>query len=423
VRRGALAPRVGALVVAGTLAAIAFATLVPMGRHTAAFNWCFACAPRASADAVMNVALFVPLGIGLRLLGCSAWLAALTGVLLTVGIEVAQTVVPGRDPAVSDLVANSGGTLLGAVIAGWSWMLHLSPAAAGRLALAAAAAGVALTFGAGFLIAPSFPPRDYWSQWTPELASMPAYPGSLLSARVGGVDLPPGPVADAAGLRARLAAGAPIELALRAGEPPPMESTLFSVAQVDRNRPLVIGASGDDLFLRYRTRSVDFRFSQPDLWADGLLADIAPGEAFTLTVRRDGERICVAAGDRRRCDLAYSPGDAWMLLISTGLPPHALRPAVQIGWLALLALPVGFWWRPGLTGAVAAATLPLGALLAAPALTMLAPAGPRQWFALAGGGLIGLVAARLAGSRWAWPVGEPAVGASPAAVPRSATHP
>jgi hypothetical protein len=422
VRRGAIAPWVGAVLCAVTLAAIVLATMVPMGRHTFAFSWCFACAPRASADAVMNIALFVPLGIGLRLISGSTGLACLGGLLVTVGVELAQTVVPGRDPGVSDLVWNGTGAWLGSVLAAWPWLLRPSPPVSARLAFASSAAAVGLTFGAGFLVAPAFTSTAYWSQWTPELVSMPAYPGTVLSARIGGRDLPSGPVSDAAGLGARLASGAPVELTIRAGAPPPMESTIFSLAESDRHRPLVVGATREDAFVRYRTRAVDFRFSQPDLWATHVLADIAPGEIYTLTFRRDGERICIQAKDRLRCDLAYSPGDAWMLLVGTSLVPPVLRPAVPIGWLALLGLPLGYWWRPGRVGALAALLLPTGVLVAAPAFTALAAPGPREWVALAGGGLLGLLASRVAGLGWAWPAPAHGAGArSTAPVPRSAT--
>ena len=397
-RRGAAAPRRGALVSAAALLVIAVATMSPLGHHTFAFSWCFTCAPRAGADALMNVALFVPLGIGLRLWTGSTALAFIGGACLTLGIELAQTVVPGRDPSITDIASNSVGALIGASMAGWPWLWRPSAEASARLALASAAAGVAVTVAAGLLVAPAFTTQPYWSQWTPQLASMPAYPGTLLSASIDGHDIPAGPVADAAGLEARLTAGAPIVLSVRAGAPPQTESTVFSLAESDRLRPLVIGATHDDVFVRYRTRAVDYRFSQPELWATGLLAGIAPGDRYTLTVRRDGERACLQAGDVRRCDLTYRPGDAWMLLISRAGMPPALQPAAPLGWLAMLAAPVGFWWRRGVTGTLAVLLLPIGVLAIAPAMTALSWASPREWLALAGGGLLGLAVARLAGT-------------------------
>jgi VanZ family protein len=66
-----------------------------------------------------NVAMFLPLGVLLLLLlGRRGWWAAmLTGFLLSVAIEAAQFVLPGRVSDIRDLVANSLGTALGVLVA------------------------------------------------------------------------------------------------------------------------------------------------------------------------------------------------------------------------------------------------------------------------------------------------------------------
>ncbi len=84
-----------------------------------------------------NVALFVPFGLFLvLLLGRRLWwLAIALGVLATAGIEFAQQYIVGRVSDPRDLLANTSGAILGAVLA-----LVLTAAKARRIAAAREAA-------------------------------------------------------------------------------------------------------------------------------------------------------------------------------------------------------------------------------------------------------------------------------------------
>ncbi|GAA1736075.1 hypothetical protein GCM10009809_34060 [Isoptericola hypogeus] len=64
---------------------------------------------------VANIALFVPVGVFLLLLfGAGGWwAAALSSLLMTVGIEWAQRFIPGRVSDERDLLANGLGALIG----------------------------------------------------------------------------------------------------------------------------------------------------------------------------------------------------------------------------------------------------------------------------------------------------------------------
>jgi glycopeptide antibiotics resistance protein len=66
-----------------------------------------------------NVAMFVPVGMFfLLLLGRRLWfVSVLLGVALTTLIEFAQLFIPGRVSDVSDIVANSLGSLVGVLVA------------------------------------------------------------------------------------------------------------------------------------------------------------------------------------------------------------------------------------------------------------------------------------------------------------------
>ena len=68
---------------------------------------------------IANVAMFVPFGVFFILLfgRRNWWLAILVGVLMTLGIEGIQQLIPSRVPDIRDLVANSLGTTAGALLA------------------------------------------------------------------------------------------------------------------------------------------------------------------------------------------------------------------------------------------------------------------------------------------------------------------
>jgi glycopeptide antibiotics resistance protein len=98
------------------------ATLVPAPGNAAAAAatplWCLVCGPRGEVDVVLNLLLFVPFAVGLRLAGMPfrrivAWAAG-----LTLAVETLQaTVIPGRDASLSDLLTNTTGAMLGAALA------------------------------------------------------------------------------------------------------------------------------------------------------------------------------------------------------------------------------------------------------------------------------------------------------------------
>ncbi|WP_136029687.1 VanZ family protein [Microbacterium sp. PF5] len=70
-------------------------------------------------EILANVALFVPVGLllALALPRLRLWQVVLFGGLMSVVIEAVQGLMPSRVPALSDIIANTSGTLIGAVLA------------------------------------------------------------------------------------------------------------------------------------------------------------------------------------------------------------------------------------------------------------------------------------------------------------------
>ncbi|MEV8170001.1 VanZ family protein [Microbacterium sp. NPDC077486] len=70
-------------------------------------------------EVLANVALFVPVGLLLPVAWprLRLWQVTLAGGLLSVVIESVQGLMPSRFPTLSDVIANTTGTFLGAVVA------------------------------------------------------------------------------------------------------------------------------------------------------------------------------------------------------------------------------------------------------------------------------------------------------------------
>ena len=83
-----------------------------------------------------NILMFAPLGLLLTLLFRHPWYGV--ALALSVGVEVAQVIIPSRHPSLRDVAANVAGAALGAGIA---WLIIRSQQRRRARAVARAAAG------------------------------------------------------------------------------------------------------------------------------------------------------------------------------------------------------------------------------------------------------------------------------------------
>jgi F0F1-type ATP synthase assembly protein I len=69
---------------------------------------------------IANILLFVPLGFLLTLIARPHWLGVVVGLLVSAGVELVQIVIPSREASLRDVLANTCGAAVGAVLA---WLL------------------------------------------------------------------------------------------------------------------------------------------------------------------------------------------------------------------------------------------------------------------------------------------------------------
>lgn len=372
------------IALATSIAAIGLITLTP-GSPAVTEGWtCIFCGPFATADAILNVVLFVPLGLSLGYLNRSTVRNVLIGFLISLSVEAAQiTLVQGRDASVGDLITNTVGCAIGHIsVTGIPWWLKHTRVRTGTQVFTAVVVTLAIVVLPHLLMRPSFPHVDYYGQWAPRRFQMGIYGGTILRASIGSQELPPSRITEPDSFRTQWSRGIAIEIGAVAGPEPDRMAPLFAVSG-DRKELLLIGQIENDLFLRYRTIAASLRLHQPALVLAGAMRAV-PGDTIAINVRRVGDEHCVVVDGDPRFDFGITPGSSWMALIQNrGLAARKVQ-LINSAWIALLLFPLGLWTGRRVAAAKTGLAILLVFSLAPPALGM--PVTPITEFM---GGIVG----------------------------------
>jgi hypothetical protein len=343
---------------------------------------CVICGSRGSADAVLNLLMFVPLGLCLGGRGRSMGRVLLFGLGASFFIEAAQLWLPGRHPALADLIWNSSGTGVGAGL-----FSLMAGRLAGGLRHSGPAAGVcaAMVFLlAGFLLGPSPTDDDYWGQWTADLGSMPQYDGQIVTARLNSVALPSHRMQRPAPHQAEFTGDWDLYGTIVVGSPPAAVSPILSIYDGHQREIVLLGAHGRDLVFRERMRAADLHFDAPDRRFLDAFDEVQLSDTVQIAAARVGADTCLAAAGVQRCGVGITPGRTWGLLLYLEGPPERVRRAVDLLWLAAVFGAIGLlsasWGR-----AVLGAGFAFAGIVSAIVLTPLIPGGwPEVAVCLAG---------------------------------------
>jgi hypothetical protein len=306
---------------------------------------CLVCGERGTSDAILNILLFTPLGFLLHGRRWSVLRIAALALLLSSSIEVAQHFIPGRYSNLGDVVWNTTGAVLGA----WVWSVRASrmPPAPTRGRLvgnAAVVVAVGITMAFGWLMEPDWPLERYWGQWTPELHFMDTYGGSVERARLDSMPIPPGRFPKRHDPRTLLLGDWTMEATAVKGLPPRALAPVLNLYDGREREVTMLGATGEDLVYRERSRARMFSLDQPDLRLPGALAAVGVGEPMELVVRRRGGERCLEVDGREACP-GFTPGRAWSLLMYPEEVHTLTRRTLDAVWAFALLLPVGLWSR------------------------------------------------------------------------------
>lgn len=184
--------RIAIAIIVASLLAIAFLTLRPESGRAESSFWCLRCGDRAAIDVILNVFLFVPLGVGLALYGLPFQRAVLLALACTCLVETLQFWIPGRDASARDILANSIGGVIGHLL-GRDWRVLAVPDRSAARVVAAAAIGVWLAMqgltALALQLAP--PPEPWWAQLRPDRDNFPSFfTGRVLDFSLGRFHMP-----------------------------------------------------------------------------------------------------------------------------------------------------------------------------------------------------------------------------------------
>lgn len=390
-------------VIASAAAILAATTFPVAGEDPGRWRSCVVCGDRGLADLLTNVLLYLPFGAALAAIGVPLSRCVLGGALLSAGVEFAQLYLPGRDPSHVDVLSNTLGSGLGAVLVATAphWLLPAG-AQATRLSRTAALAAAAICYVTGWLLAPVLPRRPYFARWTPNFGGLEWYQGRVRDVTLGNVALPPGPLANSAAARELLLAPRGFSLHVRAIAGPRTAALggLLVIEDEPGHEILFLGPDRDDLVLRVRTRAAALHLGldKPDIRLSNALRSVTSGDTLAITVNGKHGRYSMTANTLRADDLGYTVGSGWAFLMYPETLPAWFKALLSFAWVAGLWAPASFWARSRRDAWWIAGTVTLG-LLVAPAVTPLGATPLLQWAAAGVGGLAG-VGVRVSVSRY-----------------------
>lgn len=386
----------------GWIAVIVLLCLVPTGLESPpVIQLCLICQDRGAADFILNVGLYLPLGLFLGLRTGSLTLALVGGFSLSVGIEVAQFWIPGRFTSLSDLIANSSGAALGGLLARSypTWVIP-EPPLARRLSLVFALLATLIVLATGWLFTTSVSRGPLYGNWAPGISITAPYNGSVLSASVAGIPVPSRRLEDSEEVRIGLEDGRALALRFELDVPPDAPAPVFRILDDSADETVRVSVHGSDLLVRVRYLADDFRLARPILRVEGALAPFRLRDTVAIVLDRPagaGHRIAVGYGDA--VPFEFSAGRGWSLLISsTGLSQPILTWLDAL-WIGLLLVPVG-WWAPTGFRALWGFVLPAAALASVPVLTPLSETPLLQFLVALAGLAAGFGARSVTATKW-----------------------
>ncbi len=333
-------------------------TLKPLGGPLpSGFHWCVFCGSFGAADFLLNIALFVPLGWGLRMAGVRRWPIYLFGLLLAGTIETLQDfVVSGRESGLNDLISNPLGAVIGVALADASSVLFRPDAATSRrLAIGAAAIWIALAALMPWLMRPSLPRTQYWEQIAAHLPKYGVYTGQIVSATFNGQPFRQGRLSDSesAALRGAFLHGT-ARVAVTTIPAPSIGrvAPIVSVFDGQKQEIFMIACAGQDLIFGVRTRLDDLRFHSPAHRLHGVIpcdASGTPSAVDTVRIAASVDRLGLFLAAERDGTTASARPDAgawqaWRLIISDSYGKQARFASYLTAlWVILWMAPLGYW--------------------------------------------------------------------------------
>jgi hypothetical protein len=347
--------RLGLVITIVSLAAIAFATLMPQPDDTIGSHFCLVCGLVGGVSAILNVFLFVPLGIGLALSGWSAKRALIGMGALSVLIEIAQLGIPGRDSTLGDVLTNSLGGALGLVIGRYAFtLLRPSPRVALALCIGWSAVWLGIQTISGFGLSPAIPTTNYYGQIAPRVGNFEQFHGHVLRASIAGIGVSDTRFENNAEVRDLLLRGATVTTTVVPSSPTHGIAPIVRIADERDREMALLAQSGKDLVFGVRTGAEVLRL-RPLFFA---VADVFPAvlsgntgtasDEITVGARYSAREASVNAQTARathehRIPIAASLGWTMVMPFQWYIEGTSTESVLSLTWVACLLIPLGYW--------------------------------------------------------------------------------
>jgi VanZ family protein len=351
--------RAGVAILVASLLAIGMATLWPEPPSPQESPFCVVCGSFGAVDVVLNIVLFLPLGVGLGLIERSARRAVIAACVLSMVIETAQLLlIPGRDATIGDVIANTLGAALGfAATRGRDFLWRPSPRRARLIVIMLAFVWLLLQVISSIGLSLSLPRSGYFGQVAPALGNFDVFRGSVLSATVGDIPIRSGQITSPGRMRQLLMNGAEASVVAIPQRPPRREAPLLRIADDDRREILRVSQLGESFIFSVTTNAAALRlrgpvFSLPKaLVFDSSLRAATPIQVVGRRTNRDALLVVRGPGGVRHVSLRITPSHGWILWLPfewtlEGSPGERLAGSL---WIGMLILPLGFFTRRATT--------------------------------------------------------------------------
>jgi VanZ family protein len=347
--------RAGLLVSIASLIVIAFATLLPQSPGAVESHFCVICGSFGSVDAILNVVLFVPLGIGLALYGLRGRNSVVAICVLSAAIETTQfLLIPGRDSTLGDVITNTLGGAIGFMIARYAtaWLRPL-PRTANRLAAAFAALWLTVQAISSFGFRVSLPSSQYYGQIARALGHFAVFSGVVLGTQIGDARITNTRLENSALVREELLHGAEVATTVVPAATPNGIAPIVRVVDSHGREIALIAQQGRDYLFGIRTGAAALRLRQPyfalsRVFRGAASRDPAMDDTLALSADYDSQNASLSAQREharygRRILVTSSLG--WVMLMPfewaiEGTPTEA---AISMLWIAFLLLPAAYW--------------------------------------------------------------------------------
>ena len=339
-------------------------------------RFCIICGALGGLDFVANVVVFVPLGMTLVRDGYRDRFAWLTGLGLSLAIELLQwRLVPGRDASAGDLISNTLGTWVG-----WTLAVHRAslwrPARGMAQRLLGAWCLMATVVGAvaAWSLRAAAPEYVYFAQWTPVRGGYAPLTGEFRGLRLYGERLPNATPVDPTNRPAAYARGE-LDLEGIVAGPDLVESRPKLLARL--GNPLGEQAQlvqrGDALVFRGRRNASRLGLRSPTFVLDGAWS---PQGETSFHVRSASRAVELTAG--RSATISVTVGRFWQTLAPFEVQYSQPEPLMGALFLLGLLLPAGFYGRRAAMKASLAVPCSLGVVVLG-AIPLLAGITPGGW--------------------------------------------